>query len=220
MKPEQILNKVRELIIQHYGDDPDKRWYANRYIFARLALNERKTKTGIKNRLFEANARCHECGRTFGERKGVHLHRLNEAKAYSDRNCVLMHRDCHEACHKKSARREKVPCDTGDPVLTKSSKRYENSFIYWWDITPNLLSVLDRYETVAFCCKDTGLCCEVEVSELKKYLTPDRQTSRSDGNWGIKVRGGREDELAIEPGKGKKEWLYLPVVWIDEKQED
>ena len=220
MNPEQILKQVRQLIDGHGGGDPDKWWYANRYVFARLALDERKTKTGIKARLFESASPCHGCGQPFVGRKDVHLHRLDETKAYSDGNCVLMHKGCHEECHRKSARKESAPRDTGDAVLVKSSKRYDTSFIYWWDIAPALCSILDRYEAVAFSCKDTGLSCIVPTPELKKHLQPDRQTTRGVGNWGIKVRRGREDELAFEPGRGKGEWLYLPAVWVDDTRED
>ncbi len=221
MNPQQILGHVRKLINEHADGDPDKWWYANRYVFARLMLDERKTKTGVKARLFESNARCHGCGRPFERKKGVHLHRLDETKAYSDGNCVLMHSECHEEWHKKSAKkREAVPRDTGDPVLVKASKRYEKGFLYWWDITPKLLPILDRYEAVAFACKDTGLSCTVPVPELKKHLVPERQTTRGAGNWGIKVLKAREDELAFEPAKGSNEWLYLPAIWTNDAQED
>ena len=221
MNPNQILQHVRKLIDEHAGNDPDKWWYANRYVFARLMLDERKTKTGVKARLFESGAKCHGCGRPFERKKGVHLHRLDEAKAYSDGNCVLMHSECHEEWHKKSAnKRETLPRDTGDPVLVKASKRYDKGFLYWWDLAPNLLSILERYEAVAFACKDTGLICTVPVPELKRFLVPERQTKRSAGNWGIKVLKGREDELAFEPGNCEREWLYLPAVWSDDAAED
>ena len=43
--PRQILEDTRQRIREHAGKDPDKWWYANRFVFARLALDERKTKT-------------------------------------------------------------------------------------------------------------------------------------------------------------------------------
>jgi hypothetical protein len=220
MNPEQILAHVRQLIAEHAGDDSDKWWYANRYVFARLMLDERKTKTGVKARLFESKPSCHGCSQPFQVRKDVHLHRLDEARAYSDGNCVLMHKDCHEDCHRKGAKKEAAPRDTGEAILMKASKRYDKSFLYWWDISPSLLPIMDRYEAVAFMCKDTGLSSIVPIPELKKYLVPERQTARGAGHWGIKVRHGREDELAFEAGKGGGEWLYLPAVWTDDSQED
>lgn len=47
MKPEEILAHVRQLIQEHASNDPDEWWYANRYVFARLNLDERKTKTDL-----------------------------------------------------------------------------------------------------------------------------------------------------------------------------
>ncbi len=50
MEPNEILQHVRQLIAEHSDGDPDKWWYANRFVFARLQLHERKTKTGVKKR--------------------------------------------------------------------------------------------------------------------------------------------------------------------------
>ncbi len=51
-------------------------------------------------------------------------------------------------------------------------------------------------------------------------MTEERQTTRQNGNWGIRVLDGKvlkgEDLLAFEPGSKKKgEWLFLPVVWLN-----
>lgn len=55
---------------------------------------------------------------------------------------------------------------------------------------------------------------------MKLALAPeDRQTSRGEGNWGIKVLKDRPDEPAFEPAGGG-EWLFLPVVRINEESED
>ena len=58
MVPNEILQHVRQLIVEHSDGDPDKWWYANRFVFARLMLDERKTKSGVKKRLFAAKAAC------------------------------------------------------------------------------------------------------------------------------------------------------------------
>ena len=47
-----------------------------------------------------------------------------------------------------------------------------------------------------------------------------RRTSRNGGNWGIKVLPGKEDLLAFEPGNRNQEWLYLPVTWLDDREDD
>ena len=219
MKPNDILAHVRKLIEEHAGSNPDRWWYANRFVFARLMLDERKTKTVIKKRLFESNQPCHHCGESFEARKGVHLHRLDGNRGYSDDNCVLMHGDCHEKFHATHQDAEdRRPA--GDAVIVKRSKKYdEMPFVYWWDIASKMAECLDEYEAVVFACKDTGDYCQVPVLALRGYLTEDRQTSRGEGNWGIKVLKDRPDELAFEPvGRGK--WLFLPVVWINEESED
>ncbi len=51
MKPKEILEMAREEIRKTAGNDPDKWFYANRFVFARLQLDERKTKTEIKRLL-------------------------------------------------------------------------------------------------------------------------------------------------------------------------
>jgi hypothetical protein len=97
-------------------------------------------------------------------------------------------------------------------TLKKQSKKYE-AFVYWWDIAPNQAKSLKDYDEVEFIKKDVNESCFVSPKTLLKFLTKDRQTSRSEGNWGIKVLVDRPNELAFEPGKGNDDWLFLPVVW-------
>ena len=219
MTEQEILDQTRTLIRQLAGDDPDKWWYANRFVFARLQLDERKTKTHIKKRLFESNVACHACGRTFESRANAHLHRLDDTKGYSDANCVLMHPECHRKWHAEKSR--EVDDDTeGLPSLLKSSKRYEGkSFLYWWDIWPNLAESLCRYGVVEFICKDTLERCIVPTSTVERYLTPDRQTSRGQGNWGIRVLKDHPREIAFEPGTEGSDWEFLPVTWFEESED-
>jgi len=226
MEPEDILAEARRRIEEHANGDPDKWWYANRYVFARLMLDERKTKTAIKQRLFDDGQPCHFCGEPFEKKKGIHLHRLDPSCGYSDANCVLMHGDCHEKQHKQAP--GKIAKAAGQPaaqpdargILTKRSKRYEGAFSYWWDITPALAETLNRYEAIEFVCGDTKASCVVPVSALMPMLTPERQTTRGAGNWEVKVRTDHEDELAFGPGKSKGEWQYVSVTWMDEGEDD
>jgi len=91
------------------------------------------------------------------------------------------------------------------------------AFLYWWDITPgNTRDLLElaKFEAVQFVKKDTQQRCRVPVQALKGFLTPERQTTRSQGNWGIKVFREQEDNLAFEPGRSGDDWLFLPVVWL------
>ena len=182
MEPSEILDRVRHLIRDHSGDDPDKWWYANRYVFARLMLDERTTKTAIKKNLFATNPHCHVCGKPLDGLRNVHIHRLDGDRGYSESNCALMHGPCHQDHHSKAAAVEGTVSATGmkagahaDPVLTKRSKRYDGSFLYWWDIPPALAAQLDRFECVEFACKDSRLRCSVTVQDLARLLTEARQ---------------------------------------------
>jgi len=218
MEPREILETTRRLILEHAGDDPDKWWYANRFVFARLQLDERKTKSAIKRNLLDAGMPCHGCGKTLDSKRNVHLHRLDGDKAYSEANCVLMHANCHQQLH---AAREPAETASGrDPTVTKWSKRYEDKpFTYWWDITPPQAAGLDSLEAVEFAKKDTQERCVVPTEALKPFLSSDRQTSRGVGNWGIRVLEERPDELAFEPGAASREWKFLPVVWLEEAED-
>jgi len=101
------------------------------------------------------------------------------------------------------------------------SKRYEGQgFIYWWDISPGRRADMDDTDTYEFVCKDTGASCAIPVSELLKRLTPDRQTTRGKGNWGVRVLVGHEDELAIEPATRDGQWEFIRVVWQSEDEPD
>ena len=219
MTPKEILKQTRQLIEEHAAGDPDEWWYANRFVFARLQLDERKTKISIKRELFDANKPCHYCGKPFETKRNVHLHRLDQTKGYSKDNCVLMHADCHRRV--LPPRRDEPEKPSGhEPTLMKWSKRYDDKpFTYWWDIAPPLAADLDKLEVVEFAKKDTKERCVVPVQALKGFLVPERQTTRGQGHWGIKVLKDRPDELAFEPPAGSRKWLFLPVVWLQETED-
>jgi hypothetical protein len=79
---------------------------------------------------------------------------------------------------------------------------------------------MDSYEETEFIKRDTGERCSVPVPAIKGHLAVERQTSRNNGNWGIRVLRDREQELAFEPGKGDTRWLFLLVVWLGDLEED
>jgi hypothetical protein len=229
MEPRDILDVTRRAIREHAEQDPDKWFYANRFVFARLQLDERRTKVQIKKELLGTQPRCayEGCNLPFDGKRGIHLHRIDGTRGYTRENCVLMHNECHTKYHAEhpSNRYRRPPFGSQSapvrPILKKISKRYEgSSFLYWWDISPSFLDKIENYEEVEFIKKDTDERCSVPVPALRGYLTEDRQTSRNTGNWGIRVLGDREQELAFEPGKGDTRWLFLPVVWLGNSQED
>jgi hypothetical protein len=228
MNLQELLDKTRQAISNYADDDSDKWFYANRFVFARLQLDERKTKTQVKKTLLEANVPCDYCKKSFEDKTGVHLHRIDGERGYSLDNCVLMHPNCHTRFHsenppaKQPSRQAKLKDSSfAAPILEKESRRYNDKpFTYWWDISPRFLDNIDEYEAIEFVKKDTCERCYVPTLVLKRYLTKERQTSRGKGNWGIKVLKKRESELAFEPGNNKEEWLFLLVVWLNEKQDD
>ncbi len=223
---EEILRATREAIKDYAGDDADKWFYANRYVFARLQLDERKIKSRIKGELIETDAPCAYCQRRFESKTGIHLHRIDSKRGYSLENAVLMHAECHNRHHAESRNREFVTepnettSDQTQGTLTKYSKRYDNSaFLYWWDITPNLAANLTTYDFVQFVKKDVDEYCSVSPGVLTGFLVGDRQTSRGDGNWGIKVLKEHPNELAFEPPRRGEEWLFLPVMWLSDRED-
>jgi len=226
MKLEEILETTRTRISEYADGDRDKLFYANRYVFARLQLDERKVKTQIKKRLIDGGQPCSYCGRPFESKVGLHLHRVDGHRGYSLDNCVLMHRECHERYHAEYrgrdevGEREETTVSVGKSTLVKYSKRYdEGPFLYWWDISPSLAGALDEYEAIEFAKKDTGERCGVPPEALKGFMTSDRQTSRGRGNWGIKVLKDSPEELAFEPAKPGDNWLFLSVVWLSDEED-
>ncbi|MCK5114487.1 MAG: HNH endonuclease [Phycisphaerae bacterium] len=221
MTPQEILRQTRQLIEEHAAGDPDNWWYANRFVFARLQLDERKTKTSIKRELFDANKPCHYCGKPFETKYNVHLHRLDQTKGYNKDNCALMHAECHQQCHSESKIKEIAVIEEKEAILVKRSKKHDElSFFYWWDISPSCADSLDKFDMVEFVKNDSGERCIVPPADLKGFLTEDRQTSRSKGPWGVKVLKDHKDELAFEPGTGKTgKYLFLPVIWINEQED-
>ena len=224
MTEREILTRTREMIAEHAGGDHDKWWYANRFVFARLQLDERKTKASVKQELLESGAPCHACGKPFESKRNVHLHRLNGNKGYSDGNCVLMHADCHQKVHATAEDAEATadaPDGRGRPLSpVKWSKRYEDMpFDYWWDVSPQLAESLDDFDSIEFVRKDTRERCVVPVDTLRTFLSVERRTTRGQGNWGIRVLNDRPDELAFEPGTGRRDWRFLPVVWLEDTED-
>jgi hypothetical protein len=229
MEPRDILDVTRRAIREYAGQDPDKWFYANRFVFARLQLDERRTKVQIKKHLLDTQPRCayEGCNLPFDGKRGIHLHRIDGTHGYTRENCVLMHNECHTKYHaghppdRHRGRLFGARPNPVRPVLKKVSKCYEGgSFLYWWDISASFLDKIDDYEEIEFIKKDTGERCSVPVPALKGYLIAERQTSRNNGNWGIRVLRAREQELAFEPGKGDTRWLFLPVVWLGNSRED
>jgi hypothetical protein len=92
-----ILNNVRLVISLAAGDDIDKRFKLNRWVFSRLLGDENRAKRPIKRRLWDSGMRtCQACGEKFASLKGVEIHRKDESQGYSEANCELLCRECHQ----------------------------------------------------------------------------------------------------------------------------
>ncbi len=214
-KLEQILNQTRKSIHNYAGDNTDKWFYANRFVFARLQLDERKTKTKIKKELYRRNPYCYYANcknKKLESIKGIHLHRIDKSKGYNLNNCILVHLQCHNKIHKDYQNIAPIRDTT---ILSKKSKKYHNnSFLYWWDITPKLAESLSPHTIIEFIKSDCAESCFVPFQELKSYLSKKRQTSRGEGNWGIKVLPRHPNELSVEePRINQEKWIRISIKW-------
>ena len=92
-----ILNHTRWVISLAVGDDMNKRFKLNRWVFSRLLQEEIRIKRPIKKRLWESGmTSCQACHQPFKSLKGVEIHRRNQDLAYSVENCELLCRECHQ----------------------------------------------------------------------------------------------------------------------------
>lgn len=212
-----LLEETRKRIEEIAAGDEDDLFYANRYIFARLQLDERRSKAKVRQVLVASQRECTQCGEVFKEYRGLHLHRLNSEQGYRNGNCTLLHPACHRELHKnlEEKRHSEKPTDRSGPKGLRSlSKRSDNKrFLYWWDIAPGRFHELHNQDVIEFVQKDTGLSCQVECSELLRVLELVKPTTRGQGNYGIKVYPGSPNLLTIESGEKDKDDVTLPVEW-------
>ncbi|MCX5647854.1 MAG: hypothetical protein NTX40_01980 [Planctomycetota bacterium] len=92
-----ILNRVRCLIARAAGKDEVLTFKINRWIFARLLQDEIRVKRPIKKALWDSGqTSCQVCRKEFHSLKGVEIHRKDSTKGYSENNCLLTCRECHQ----------------------------------------------------------------------------------------------------------------------------
>lgn len=95
---DQVLKQAREAINFASGGDMTLKFKLNRWVYARLQLDERKIKENIKDLLWTVgDKKCGKCGKEFETVKGVELHRVNGSQVYSVDNCQLLCKPCHMA---------------------------------------------------------------------------------------------------------------------------
>jgi len=94
---DNLLNHVRMMIKEIAKDDEDYEFKLNRWVYARLMIDERKKKTPIKQQLWSMGmTACQDCNKEFPSLKGVEIHRKDTSRAYSLENCELLCRPCHQ----------------------------------------------------------------------------------------------------------------------------
>jgi hypothetical protein len=93
----KILEHTRKLIMEAAGLSVDDWFYINRFVYARLQLEERAQKPA-KTALFrKQDGKCYLCKKPIENLKVADIHRLNEGKWYLEEgNAVLVHRTCHQ----------------------------------------------------------------------------------------------------------------------------
>jgi len=136
-----------------------------------------------------------------------------------------MHAECHRQLHAEadeSHNPTSLERDSGEftsGIVSKESKRYSDQyFLYWWDIGPGLFSRLHDIAAIEFVKKDTRERCMIDAKVLLEVLTPENQTTRGQGNWGIRVLKNR-DGLFIESSQSRSEWRALPAIWLSDDED-
>ena len=94
---DSILKHVRSEFDKASPVDEDFRFKRNRWVFSRLQQDEIRAKRPIKRALWESGEKsCQLCGKGFESMKGVEIHRINGDLPYSESNCQLLCRPCHQ----------------------------------------------------------------------------------------------------------------------------
>lgn len=94
---DELLKHIRFVIHEAAQGDTTFEFKLRRWIYARLQLDERKTKNSIKQKLWDSGkTKCQHCKKKFSSLKGIELHRINSSLEYSVENCELIHKHCHQ----------------------------------------------------------------------------------------------------------------------------
>ena len=100
------------------------------------------------------------------------------------------------------------------------SKHYAGGpHVYWWDVWDSRTEAVERAGHLVLVQKDTGQRTVIPSERLLSLLTEDRRTTRmkavrGKGNWGLKVRQGRPNEIEVEGGKKGKP-AFIRVKWCE-----
>ncbi len=96
-KAKKILTEVRERIDKAACGDADAWFKINRYVYARLQLDERKTKPKKVDLFDSQKGLCWICKKRIDNIKDTDTHRLEAELGYGEKDSVvLVHRKCHQ----------------------------------------------------------------------------------------------------------------------------
>jgi len=102
LKAKQILKQVRMQIKEAAGNNQDDWFSVNRYVYARLQLDERKGKPSKIELFDKQKGICPICNERIENMKDTDRHRVRTELGYEDaNNIVLVHRSCHQQMQKK-----------------------------------------------------------------------------------------------------------------------
>jgi hypothetical protein len=77
-KARKILEHTRTLIAEASSSSADDRFYINRFVYARLQLDERAKKPQKSTLFHKQNGKCYLCKKPIGNLKDTDIHRLDE----------------------------------------------------------------------------------------------------------------------------------------------
>ena len=91
---DEILKHVRDWLDRECKNDPNFRFLVNRWVSARLQEDYRKITRRVRKALMEHGMS--ECQGSGPHDGNLQVHRLDESKDYSEENCILLCKACHE----------------------------------------------------------------------------------------------------------------------------
>lgn len=93
---------ICDILIKAAGGSLDELFDVVRLVWHNLQQIERKMKKDIRIKLFARDPRCARCDGEFSSLKDVEVHRKDDRKRYTTRNCELVHKECHQHREKRS----------------------------------------------------------------------------------------------------------------------
>src|SRR5262245_54480439 len=91
---DQILSHVRDCLDRECKNDPDLRFLVNRWVFSRLQLDYGLEPKRVKTALLRSGMS--DCQGVRPHRGNLEVHRLDDSIGYTEENCILLCKACHQ----------------------------------------------------------------------------------------------------------------------------